>query len=61
MEKAMSNLKRKIKLFLLGYCPICEIHFFDAALYGNKDIHYWCPECKELDEEIERIVDGMVS
>ncbi len=51
---------RKLKLFLMGYCPICEIHFFDAALYGNKKIHYWCPECKELDEEIERIIDGIV-
>ena len=55
------NRKRKLKLFLMGYCPICEIHFFDAALYGNKKIHYWCPECKEVDEEIERIIDGMVS
>ena len=61
MKKIVPDLKRKIKMVLMGYCPICETHFFDAEIYRNKDIHYFCPECKELDEEIERIIDAMVS
>jgi len=57
----VEQLKRRIRLFLMGLCPVCEKWHYDSYIDANSTIQYTCPDCGILNYNIEEIIDGLVS